>query len=319
LGYLGWGLARLSVRAVLASITGHGQVVHARGNEGEWVALSSLLGVEVVARASRGWAVNSRLEGSLGSTAVEWTGRVRVGGWAAEVGVEGWIWASGSTESGWEGIGAWWTTEWLAVTSVGEATSGASEGAWAWSAGHGAWTHAVTSTWCLTTGWVTTVCNNHGTSTASAAAKTADVLGEVVITATLRATLPITSTERNNTASTHAATTVATVVTHVLLWWHHGWRPIAVTTSVTTHIASWASTHSWERAAEARSAALEVGETARWAGPVSWAWAILAWWEWSQNLRSTVKDTARGWGDLDGLLVESTAVHAQALSSLLVG
>ena len=65
---------------------------------------------------------------------------------------------------------------------------------------------------------------------------------------------------------------MVSAATHV--WWHHTLRSVAVATTVATHgITIW-RTHSWKGAAETGGSALEVGEAAGWAGPISWAWAI---------------------------------------------
>ena len=151
-----------------------------------------------------------------------------------------------------------------------------------------------------------------------------------MVATSLVTTLPITSTEGNDTTATHATTTVSTtahvavavsmvamaMVVHVLLGWHHALGTIVVTAA---HIASRASAHGREGTAETGCTALEVGEPTRRAGPVARTRAVLARRERRQNLASTVQHTARGGGDLNGLLVESTAVHAETFGGLFVG
>jgi Tfp pilus assembly protein PilV len=84
--------------------------------------------------------------------------------------------------------------------------------------------------------------------------------------------------------------------------------------------------HSRERATEASSATLEVGETAARASPVAGTRAVLGRRERSEErwaarwLRasSAVENARRGRGDLDGAVVESAAVHAERLGGLKV-
>ena len=324
---VGWGVALVGWcrRAVLARITAHVQAADSRGEECKWVTLA-LVVVEVATWASRSWAVGSRLESGLSGTAIERAGRVSTAAWATESEVacsKAWVWAGGSTEAGWQSIGALWSAILLATVSASTSVLGAGrKGGWAGSTGHRSWTHSVTAGAGIHRRWESSLSNNNGSTAASTATKAADVLGKVVVTTALGSTLPVTSAEWNNATSAHSAATMATshtsvvVVAHV--WWHHALWTIAVAATVTPHgVAIW-SAHSWERAAEARSATLEVGESAGWAGPVSWTWAVLGWWERSQDLGSTVKNTAGRWRDLDGLLVERPAVHAERLGSLFV-
>jgi hypothetical protein len=96
-------------------------------------------------------------------------------------------------------------------------------------------------------------------------------------------------------------------------------RRIAITMRVAiTHVrVSWrCGTHSRIRAAEASSAALEIGEAAWWAGPIARARTVLWWRERSEDLSSTIKDAIWGRRDFDSLLVEGTTIHAKTLSSL---
>jgi hypothetical protein len=110
------------------------------------------------------------------------------------------------------------------------------------------------------------------------------------------------------------------MVTTMRRRWHHGRRSIAtVSVRVATHLVDGASTNSRERASEASSSALEVGKATRGASPVTGTRAVLAWGERSQDILSAVEDAARRWRDLDGLFVQGTTVHAETLSSLLMG
>jgi hypothetical protein len=85
-------------------------------------------------------------------------------------------------------------------------------------------------------------------------------------------------------------------------------------------------THGRERAAEASSAALEVGETAAGAGPVTGTWAVLGRRErsekrWaSRRLRacSAVKNARGRRRDLNGAVVKSASIHAERFGGLHV-
>lgn len=107
---------------------------------------------------------------------------------------------------------------------------------------------------------------------------------------------------------------VTTMMTHVVWWWHHvGW---SIRVGIWHWV--WARANSWVRTAEACSTTLEVGETAGWTRPIARTRTILARWERSQNLRSTVEDTARGRRDFNCFVVQCTAIHAKTFSSLYV-
>ena len=86
------------------------------------------------------------------------------------------------------------------------------------------------------------------------------------------------------------------------------------------------SAHCRERAAEASSAALEVGETAAGAGPVTGTWAVLGRrkrseerWA-SRRLRacSAVKNARGRRRDLNGAVVKSASIHAERFGGLHV-
>lgn len=209
--------------------------------------------------------------------------------------------------------------------SRGSEGSTGSRGEWsrARRARDGALAHAVVGGLLHWRG-ITRVCDDGRTSTAGTASEATHVLCEVVISAALRAALPVTRSEWHNTtptahATTSVATHTATMVAHVLWRGHHGRRSISISTAtaISAHrISSRAGTHSWEGAAEARRPALEVGEAAGGAGPISGAGSVLARGKRGQDLGCAVEDAAGGGGDLDGLLVQCAAIHAQALGSL---
>jgi hypothetical protein len=144
-----------------------------------------------------------------------------------------------------------------------------------------------------------------------------------VVTAAILTALPVSSAERYSAGTTtHVTATHAvamTAVTHVVLRRSHHTR-VAITTAVSrvSHGISgrWALLHGGERATETSSAALEVGEAARRAVPVTGTRAVLARREWSNDLGSAVEDATRGGRDLNSLLVERATIHAKALSSL---
>lgn len=237
----------------------------ARGEEGKGVAL--VLGVEVVvAGASRGRAVASRLESRLGSTAVERTGRVGAGSWR-KVRVKRRVRSSAAPESGRKSISARRSTELLLLaiaTARGEVARCRGKRSGSWSAGHGALSHVIGRRG-VHGRRVARVSNHSSTSAAGAAAKTADVLGEVVVSADLVTALPVAGTEGNHAATTHPAVTAAVVAVvaaaHMRRRGHHGWWSVTITARI-AHIAGRTSTGSRERAAEARRPTLEVREAA---------------------------------------------------------
>ena len=108
---------------------------------------------------------------------------------------------------------------------------------------------------------------------------------------------------------------VAVAMAHVLGGSHHGGRAISIAAISHWVAAGWAL-HGREGAAEACCTTLEVGEATRGAVPVTGAGAVLARREGAQDVGSTVEHTARRRRNLDSLLVQSTSVHAEALSSL---
>jgi hypothetical protein len=171
--------------------------------------------------------------------------------------------------------------------------------------------------------WERRVGNDGRSSTAGAAAQTGSVLREVVVAAAVLTALPVARAERHNagaTAHVAAAHAVAvTTVAHVVLRrTHHAGVGVPASVSSVCHriTARGALGHGRERAAEAGSATLEVGEAAGRAVPVTGARAVLARGERRDDVDSTVEHAPRRRRDLDGLLVQSAAIHAQALRSL---
>lgn len=152
-----------------------------------------------------------------------------------------------------------------------------------------------------------------------ATAQAARVLGEVVVLATLVATLPVTSTERNRSTTpatgaahvtTHATVTMAMAVSMAVstMSAHHARVTVAglATIGVRRHavaLAVWVrlSSHGREGATEACCATLEVGEAAAGASPVTGTWAVLRRREWGEErwatgrlgAGSTVEDARR--------------------------
>jgi hypothetical protein len=135
-------------------------------------------------------------------------------------------------------------------------------------------------------------------------------------------TLPVTGTERHHTATAHTTTAMThrPVVTTMRRGGHHSRRSVTISTTVivvaAAHIVRRAGADSRERASEASSSTLEVGEPARRAGPVTRPRAVLARRERSQYVLSAVEDTAGGGRDLNGLLIKGTTIHTKALSGL---
>lgn len=307
-------LARVVGAVAAVLVAAHRKAAQAGRQEVEWVrnaVIATSVHAATVGEARSGVAVAGVGESSL-STAVETTGLH-----AAAVAVAGVHWRvgrCGSAHAGRNAVGGWWATEGLAGKSAGgtEATSTATVWSWTRSTGHRRRTHSVAGRCAVHAHAGRELADDGGLSTASSAAETVDVLGEVVVVAPLDATAPVASTEWNGVvaAATHA---MAVTVAHVPAWHtHHAWVSVAVT-----------AVH-WRllvlvgrvRAAEASSATLKVGEAAGWAGPVTWARPVLAGREGGENIRSAVKNARGGRSDLDSLLVQSTSVHTQRFRSL---
>lgn len=304
-------LAGRSSTAVLASIlVAHGQAADAAGEEGKRIVLS--LRVEVVSRSGGGGSVAGRLESGLGGTAIERTSRVRARS-GTEVGVQRGVRGSTATEARGESVGAGRTAEMLAISARRVEATGGSKGTGRGVATHGSLVHAVGSL-SVQGRWVAGVGDHSSASTARSTAKTAHVLSEVVVAANLITALPVTGTERDNTRAAHTAvSTAVTVMAHVRRSGHHSRGPVSIAIA---HLAGRTSTDSWERAAEAGGAALEVGETARGARPVTRSGAVLARREGREDLGGAVQNPARGGRHLDSLLVQGPSVHAKTFSGL---
>ena len=288
------------VCSIAASIVRDAEAAEATAQEGERVRGGLLTSVHT-ATVGEGRVVLSSREGGLG-TAVETTrvhaSVVAVG--RAHSGVGG----SSSTKTGGESVGGLRTA--VALTLLRSIRGGSR------SAGHRWRSHSeALGAILLEVG----IGDQSSACTRSTTTKTANVLSKVVVVAALGATSPVSGTERNVGGTTAAHTTTAThvVVTHVVSRRTHDTR-VAVTVAV-HRIRS--GRHGREAASEAGSAALEVGEAARRAGPVTGTGTVLAGREGSQDVGGAVENTRRGRRDLDGLLVECTTVHAEGLSGLV--
>lgn len=321
---LGGRLAGRSRPAVLASVaSGHRKAADAAGEEGEWIVLVvAAVGVAVIEIVrARGRPVAGRLEGSLSGPAVEGAGRVRSRGRSeTAMGVKrARVSCCATAQTGREVV-ARGTAKVLLVVPARSERASRRKGAGSRSSAHRALAHAILRR-IVHGGWVSGIGHDSSSGTARTAAKTADVLGEVVITANFVSTLPITGTEGHYSTATHSSTTVTAhgaVVAAMGRRRHHGRRSVAtVSIRVSAHVVPRAGSDCWEGASEAGSSALEVGETTRGAGPVTRTRAVLARWEGRQNILSAVENTARRRRDLDGLLVQGTAIHAKTLGSLL--
>jgi hypothetical protein len=203
-------------------------------------------------------------------------------------------------------------SESLRTSSVGAMARFASHLAW--------WAHVVVGRrghW----GWVV-LFDDHGRSGSwSATSQAVDIFSEVVVLATFSATAPVSSSERHRPVATSTAVmmmTTAVVMSVMARAAAIDGRTILMLTvsSIATRVRVDAGTCGGERATEAGCAALEVREAARGAVPVARTRSILGWRERSQDFCGAIKNSARGGRDLDGLLVECSAIHAKAFSSL---
>lgn len=157
--------------------------------------------------------------------------------------------------------------------------------------------------------------DDRSASTARTAPETADILSKVVVAAHLVAALPVARTERNHTGGA-VAVAHGSVMAHVLRRRQHLRGAVAIGVG---HLARRTGTGRRERAAETGSSSLEVGKAARRARPIARARAILARWEGREDLCSSIEHPSGRRRDFDGLLVQGTAIHAQALRSLVEG
>lgn len=229
------------------------------------------------------------------------------------MGVQGRVRGSTATEARGKCVGAGRATEMLAISARRVEATGRSKGTRRGITAHGSLVHAVGGL-SVQGGWIARVGDHSGASTARSTAKTAHILGEIVISAHLVTTLPVTGTERDDTRAAHTAvSTAVTVMAHVRRSGHHSRGSVAIAIA---HLASGTGTDSREGAAEAGGATLEVGETARGARPVTRSGAVLAGREGRQDLGSTIEDPARGGRHLNGLFVQGPPVHAKTFSGL---
>lgn len=310
----------------------------------------------------RGWSTSSSRSSSRGSCCctvasvthlmAHWS---RVSGSGSSGGSSSSSSSRTTTQTGWQAIVAWGELSCPAKLLMTKSTKGSASGGSKGTrrrgcAGHRVGTHAKgrrrrrrrmvvmvvrrTSVHRRREGRVS---HDGSTRTRSTTSQTVDVLGEVMIATALRATLPVTSTERNHsstattTAATHTSTAVAhavttaaasssvtTTTTSVHVRRHHGWRTVTVSCRTVSNRVGGRS-HGGERAAEARRATLEVREATRRASPVTGTRTVLRRGERGQDLGRTVQHTTGRGRDLDGFLVESPAVHAETLRSLFMG
>jgi hypothetical protein len=243
------------VGAIAAGIIRDTEAAETTAQESERVGSGLLASVHAATIGERGVVLTSR-ESSL-STAVEATrghaGVVTVGRAHSGVG------RGTSTKAGGESVGRLRTAVALSRVVSGrvEATLLRSIGSRTRSAGHRLRAHAeaLRSVALLEVGIGHQGCACTGSTTA----KTADVLGKVVVVAALGTASPVTSAERYVSRTTTAHATAAHVmVTHVVSRRTHHAR---VAVAVAVHRVR-SCGHSRERAAEASGAALEVGEAA---------------------------------------------------------
>lgn len=319
-------LARGSTAILSSVVTANGKSADASCKECKGVVLAVvIIVIEVVrrSRSSRRRAIRSGLESSLSSSAIKGPSRVGTGSRSETLVVHRAGIATGTAANAGRQKVARGSSKMLVIATARSKGVARVEGARARarSAGHGSLAHAVLRG-VIHRGRITRISNNCRSSPASTAAETAHILGEIVVATNLIATLPVTGTERNDTTTTHATTAVAHGAVVTTMWWrrHHGRR--SITTAAIAIATSWfsstgaAAASSRERASETSSSALEVREAARRAGPVARPGAVLAGRERSKNVLSAVKHTAGGGRNLDGLFVQGTSVHAQALGSL---
>src|SRR4051794_1908770 len=111
-----------------------------------------------------------------------------------------------------------------------------------------------------------------------------------MVTTTLGTALPVTSTEGDNpSVATHTTRVTHTVTTVAHVRRHHRWRAVAVVV-----VVHWVGSgrHSGERATEACSTTLEVGEATGRASPVTRTGTVLGGREGSEDLGGAVQNPA---------------------------
>lgn len=219
------------------------------------------MSVEVVARTGRSGPVASGLEGRLHGTAVKGTSRVRPRG-GSKVSVQRRIRGSAATNARGKSVRALGASKVLTIACAGAKTTRASKRTRAGGRADRAVSHVVRRSG-IHRGRISRVSYHSSRGAASTTPKAVLVLGKVVVTANLVATLPVAGPERNDTRAAHAATavsaTVSVMANVVRGRAHHGRGAISIPIA---HLAGGTSTNGRERATEARRASLEVGEAA---------------------------------------------------------
>jgi hypothetical protein len=159
-----------------------------------------------------------RRERSLGCTAIKWCG-VHAAVWCV-LSTHWWIWTSG-TDSGRKSVSAWWSTELLTRKSSTRAkASSGSEWPRTRCSSHGGGAHSE-ARWRVH--WRGKRISNHSSpGSTCTTAETANVLREVMISASVRSALPVTSSEGYHTRipTTHMTHSV-TVAAHMVRRRHH--------------------------------------------------------------------------------------------------
>jgi hypothetical protein len=109
-------------------------------------------------------------------------------------------------------------------------------------------------------------------------------------------------------------------VAHVVLrrTHHAGVATVSITTVSHGVTTWWTLLHGGERASETSGTTLEVGEATRRAVPITGTGAVLARWERNDDVGSAVNDAAGGGRNLNGLLIQRTAIHTERLCGLFV-
>lgn len=296
-----------------------GQPAQATSQEMKGVGATIL--VEVVVIAVAVVAVIGTSERSLSSWIAEGGSTMGVIAGSITRRVHGRIPGS-ATETGRKSVAARMrTSELLTKPCAGaESTSRSSERTRTRSAGHRTRTHTEAGRSFHGRG-KGRVSDDGSSGARTAAAQTANVLREVVVSAALRTTFPVTGTEGDNASITAHATAVTVSSTMAVMATmvrrrHRRWGTVSV--GRVAHRVGRSSTHSGEGASEASGAALEVGEAARRTGPVTRTGTVLARRERREDLGGTVENAAGRWRNLDGLFVQGSAVHTQAFGSLEV-
>lgn len=306
---LGGRLVRSGAVPASMGIVCHCQATKTCRQEGERIASAIGCVETAIGGAGGGSMISTRECGLCSGVGKRSSGMRRVGRAVSSIHLTHRRVCSGTaTETRWQGVVAWGSCSKLLVETT-ETACGGSERSGCRCAGNGVRAHAKSTRGRIHRRRESRVSNNGSTRTRGTTAQAVDVLGEVVIATAFRTTLPVTSTERNHTTvTTHTtAVTHSMAMTTVHVRGDHGWRTIAIRT-ISNRFGS--GGHSRERATEAGRTTLEVGETTRRASPVTGTRAVLRRRERGQDFGCTVQDPARRGGDLNGLFVEGTTVHA---------